>query len=102
MLIGYVSDEKYVALPDCLLEFNSAGGSWEARSRATGAVHVDLPLGEYRVRQGRLVGTGEVSDAGRTDDCCSFGDRLTRMVNLVICSSPHLVISILAIQLPNR
>ena len=49
MLIGYVSDERYVALPDCLLEFNSPAGSWEARSRATGAVHADLPPGEYRV-----------------------------------------------------
>ncbi|MGE3405382.1 MAG: N,N-dimethylformamidase beta subunit family domain-containing protein [Pirellulales bacterium] len=49
MLIGYVSDERYVALPDCLLEFVSNAGSWEARSRATGAVHADLPPGEYRV-----------------------------------------------------
>jgi len=50
MLLGYVSDERYVALPDALLEFlDAAGGSWEARSRATGAVHADLPPGEYRV-----------------------------------------------------
>lgn len=50
MLIGYVSDERYVALPDCLLEFLGAGGaSFEARSRASGAVHADLPPGEYRV-----------------------------------------------------
>ncbi|HLW68191.1 MAG TPA: N,N-dimethylformamidase beta subunit family domain-containing protein, partial [Gemmataceae bacterium] len=50
MLIGYVSDEKYVALADVLLEFmNPAGGSWEMRSRASGAVHGDLPQGDYRV-----------------------------------------------------
>lgn len=50
MLIGYVSDERYVALPDVLLEFlNVAGESWETRSRATGAVHGQLPAGEYRV-----------------------------------------------------
>ena len=50
MLIGYVSDERYVALPDVLLEFIDArGGSWEARSRASGSVHADLPPGEYRV-----------------------------------------------------
>ena len=49
MLIGYVSDERYTALPDALLEFVSAAGSWEARSRASGAVHVDLPVGEYDV-----------------------------------------------------
>jgi hypothetical protein len=49
MLIGYVSDERYTALPDVLLEFASTAGSWEARSRASGAVHVDLPDGEYIV-----------------------------------------------------
>lgn len=50
MLIGYVSDERYVALPDVLMEFSDArGGSWETRSRATGAVHLDLPPGHYTV-----------------------------------------------------
>lgn len=50
MHIGYVSDERYVALPDVLLEFiDSKGGSWEARSRAGGAVYLDLPVGEYKV-----------------------------------------------------
>ena len=50
MLIGYVSDERYVALPDVLLEFTSAAGeSFEARSRASGSVYLDLPPGEYRV-----------------------------------------------------
>ena len=50
MPIGYVSDERYTALPDVLLEFTDArGGSWEARSRASGAVHLELPPGEYRV-----------------------------------------------------
>ena len=49
MLIGYVSDERYVALPDVLLEFEGPAGSFEARSRASGAVHGDLPPGEYVV-----------------------------------------------------
>uniref|UniRef100_A0A7C4QRR5 Carboxypeptidase regulatory-like domain-containing protein n=1 Tax=Schlesneria paludicola TaxID=360056 RepID=A0A7C4QRR5_9PLAN len=50
MLIGYVSDERYLALCDVVLEFVDARGeSWEARSRATGAVHVDLPPGDYTV-----------------------------------------------------
>ncbi|HXD86944.1 MAG TPA: carboxypeptidase-like regulatory domain-containing protein [Urbifossiella sp.] len=50
MLIGYVSDERYAALPDVLLEFlDEAGRSWEARSRASGAVHAELPEGRYRV-----------------------------------------------------
>ena len=46
MLIGYVSDERYLALSGVALEFVDGGGrSWEARSRATGAVHADLPAG---------------------------------------------------------
>jgi len=49
MLIGYVSDESYVALPDVLLEFTAGGRSWEARSRATGSVWCDLPAGDYDV-----------------------------------------------------
>jgi N,N-dimethylformamidase len=50
MLVGYVSDERYVALPDVLLEFvGPRGESWEARSRASGSVHAELPAGEYQV-----------------------------------------------------
>ena len=49
MLIGYVSDERYVAVPDTLLEFERDGASIEARSRATGAVYADLTPGPYRV-----------------------------------------------------
>jgi len=50
MLVGYVSDERYVALVDVALEFvNARGESWEARSRATGAVHLDAPAGDYVV-----------------------------------------------------
>src|SRR5947208_758391 len=52
MLVAYVSDERYVALPDVLLEFesmSSRGRSFEARSRASGSAHVDLPPGDYKV-----------------------------------------------------
>jgi len=50
MLIGYVSDERYAAVADAVLEFlDDRGQSWEARSRASGAVHVDLPAGSFRV-----------------------------------------------------
>jgi N,N-dimethylformamidase len=50
MLIGSVSDERYAALADVLLEFaNDQGDSWEARSRASGSVHADLPPGDYLV-----------------------------------------------------
>ncbi len=49
MLIAYVSDERYVALADVLLEFEGLAGSFEARSRATGSVYSDLPPGRYKV-----------------------------------------------------
>ncbi len=50
MLVGYVSDERFVALPDVVLEFIGASGeSWDVRSRASGAVHLDLPPDKYRV-----------------------------------------------------
>ena len=50
MLIGHVSDERYVALPDVLLELiNDRGESWEARSRASGSVRAQVPAGNYRV-----------------------------------------------------
>lgn len=50
MLIGHVADERYVALAEVALEFqNDRGESWEARSRASGSVHADLPPGEYKV-----------------------------------------------------
>jgi hypothetical protein len=49
-LIGYVSDERFVALPDVALEF-TAGDDTVAVVRSTprGAVYADLPPGEYRV-----------------------------------------------------
>jgi hypothetical protein len=50
MLIGYVSDERYVALPDVAMEFVSdRGDSRETRSRATGSVHIELPPGRHTV-----------------------------------------------------
>ena len=58
MLIGYVSDERYVALPEVQVEFEWAGSkpgtskldhSLEVRSRASGAVVAELNPGTYRV-----------------------------------------------------
>ncbi|MBM4005084.1 MAG: carboxypeptidase regulatory-like domain-containing protein [Planctomycetes bacterium] len=47
-LLGYVSDERYVALADVAIEFsNHQGQSWEYRSRASGAVWGELPDGDY-------------------------------------------------------
>ena len=49
MLVGYVSDERYIAQHDVLFEFENEAGSVEARSRATGAVYADLQPGDYKV-----------------------------------------------------
>ncbi|MBC8356158.1 MAG: carboxypeptidase regulatory-like domain-containing protein [Planctomycetes bacterium] len=49
MLVGYVSDERYVALPDVLVEFESDSQNLEVRSRASGAVYADIEPGEYLV-----------------------------------------------------
>jgi N,N-dimethylformamidase len=45
LLVGYVSDERYVALADVILEFENDQGSVEARSRASGAVFARLAAG---------------------------------------------------------
>ena len=50
MLIGYVSDERYVAQPDVLFEFrNTTGIIATTRSTASGAVLADVPDGNYEV-----------------------------------------------------
>ncbi|HEX2036877.1 MAG TPA: N,N-dimethylformamidase beta subunit family domain-containing protein [Chloroflexota bacterium] len=60
MLVGYVSDERYVAVADALLEFESLDPpeaqqgqphrpTTAVRSTARGAVYADLPPGPYRV-----------------------------------------------------
>src|SRR5947207_2967098 len=49
MLIGYVSDEYYAALPDVALEFHGAGRQVLVHSWTSGAVHAELPAGEYEV-----------------------------------------------------
>lgn len=50
MLVGYVSDERYVALGDVLLEFERDGRSVAiVRSTPRGAVYAEIEPGEYRV-----------------------------------------------------
>jgi len=49
MLVCYVSDESYAALPDVLVEIAAPEGQILLRSGVTGAVHTDLPPGRYRV-----------------------------------------------------
>ena len=49
ILVGYVSDERYVALVDVALEFQRPGVSVDARSRATGSVYAAVEPGRWRV-----------------------------------------------------
>jgi hypothetical protein len=51
MVIGFVSDEMFVAIADAQLEFKKIadGTRIEARSSASGAVNLDLGPGEYEV-----------------------------------------------------
>ncbi|MGD9853968.1 MAG: N,N-dimethylformamidase beta subunit family domain-containing protein [Planctomycetaceae bacterium] len=53
MLIGYVSNERYVALGDVLFEFRGSGGIVAARSNISGAVYADLAPGEYQAVLGK-------------------------------------------------
>jgi hypothetical protein len=49
MLIGYLSDERYVAIADGLLLFENGTSAVPARSCANGAVYADLEPGPYTV-----------------------------------------------------
>lgn len=49
MLVGYVSNERYVALGDVLFEFRGADGVVTARSSISGAVYAEIEPGEYEV-----------------------------------------------------
>ena len=49
MLVGYVSDERYLAVSDCALLFEQGSVSIQARSLANGAVYADLSLGIWKV-----------------------------------------------------
>ena len=49
MLIGYVSDERYVALADVVFEFHKNDARQTARSTAAGAVEAELGPGTYQV-----------------------------------------------------
>jgi N,N-dimethylformamidase len=48
-LIGYVSDESFVAIPDVPVEITGQGRHVDTRSTASGAVLAGLPDGVYRV-----------------------------------------------------
>ncbi|MCE9592043.1 MAG: carboxypeptidase regulatory-like domain-containing protein [Planctomycetes bacterium] len=54
MLIGYVSNERYMAVADAALEFQRGGvTACLVRSGPRGAVHADLEPGEYHVTLAR-------------------------------------------------
>src|SRR3954451_21138252 len=50
MLVGYVSDERYLALPEVLVEFQRGEDTVAVvRSTPRGAVYAEIEPGEYRV-----------------------------------------------------
>ena len=49
MLLGYVSDERYIALPGVEIEILSPKLSLVARSRASGAIHAEVQSGRYEI-----------------------------------------------------
>ncbi|GIT31864.1 MAG: hypothetical protein Ct9H300mP1_39100 [Planctomycetaceae bacterium] len=46
MLVGYVSNERYVALPEVLFEFRNGDNKHHPTSTISGAVHADIEPGE--------------------------------------------------------
>lgn len=73
MLVGYVSNERYVAIPDVLFEFRGAFGVVEARSSISGAVRADVAPGEYEVVLGRSgYGSKIVRMSVRADEPYQF------------------------------
>lgn len=49
-ILGYVSDEMYVAIPEALVELESPNGTVTVlRSSPRGALYGELPDGAYRV-----------------------------------------------------
>lgn len=53
MLVGYVSNERYMALCDVQFEFRCTTGVVTARSSISGAVYVDISPGTYEVVFGK-------------------------------------------------
>ena len=70
MLIGYVSDERYVALAGVALEFEREGRSAAVvRSTPRGAVYADIEPGEYRVTLVRSIPNAPISSASYPMAC---------------------------------
>src|SRR5690349_14262900 len=76
MLIGYVSDERFVAIADALIEFHQMGISVAVvRSTPRGAVYADIEPGLYNVTFVK-DGFGSRSVEIRTDPEVPFQFRL--------------------------
>jgi N,N-dimethylformamidase len=86
MLIGYVSDERYVALDDVGIEFERDGATVAVvRSTPRGKVIADIPPGRYEVTLrkqgfGRKRVTVSVAADGRPYQFRLLSDRLTGFV----------------------
>jgi hypothetical protein len=49
VLLGYVSDEHYIAIADVAVELVGEHGSFTTHSRASGAIYFDGPSGRYEI-----------------------------------------------------
>src|SRR5207248_10543822 len=49
MLLGYVSDERYVAIAGVEIEIVGAAASIATRARASGAIHAEIEPGRYEL-----------------------------------------------------
>ena len=67
MLIGYVSDERYVALEDVAVEILGDGVSVGTHSRASGAIHADVPPGMYELTFSRAGFWRQAGDSQAAD-----------------------------------
>lgn len=61
--IGYVSDERFLALPDVAVEVRAGDEVWQTRSSASGAIYLELPPGPYRVTLAKAGYGAKHSDA---------------------------------------
>lgn len=49
MLVGYLSDEHFSAIPDALVEISNSNTQITSRTSVTGRIDIDLPPGRYRI-----------------------------------------------------
>lgn len=71
-VIGYVSDERYLALPGAAVEITDGTRFWRTVSSASGAVDVDCPPGAYRVTLARDGYGAKHVDAVLGGEPCQF------------------------------